>query len=136
MSTESRTALTNILARDVMRRPLTCEATATLPYIAQVLSEHRIHCVLVDGTTKDRQGTVRDWGVVSDLDVVRGALAGGDVTASQIAGTDMPIVDANDDLETVAGALSQHDCSHVVVVDDERPVGVISTLDLAGVLSA
>ncbi len=43
-------------------------------------------------------------------------------------------VDPSMPLRDVASALVAHECSHAVVVEDERPVGIISTFDLARVL--
>lgn len=64
-------------------------------------------------------------------DVLGSTLAGGqDTTAGEIAATEALTVDATDDLATVCGLLADHACTHVIVVERDRPVGVVSTLDL------
>jgi CBS domain-containing protein len=138
MPTSSTQQLDGITARTVMRSPVAAVDPATgLADVAALMSTLHIHCVIVDGVARDARGEHLVWGVISDLDLVRGALAGeGRGTAEQLAVTEPLCVDADDDLETVASILVAHACSHVMVVEDERPVGVISTLDLAGVLGS
>lgn len=128
--------LTSLLAREVMHAPVTAvDPSASLVDVATVLADRRIHCVVVEGVhTKD--GAERlVWGVVSDRDLVRGALdLSADPTAGDLAATEALCVDADDDLGTVCRLLVEHECSHVVVVERGRPAGVISTLDIASAL--
>jgi CBS domain-containing protein len=84
-------------------------------------------------------GGSRLWGVVSDLDLVKAANAGeiGDRTAGGTAITPVVMVERDDTLAHAAQLMSEHEITHLVVVDPrtERPVGVLSTLDLAGALT-
>jgi len=125
--------LSRILARDAMHSPVVaCDAGTDLGDVAALMAEHRIHCVIVDGIRRDRGGEHLVWAVVSDLDLVRAAIAGDSLTtAGHIAATPALCVQPQDDLVVVATMLADNDCSHAVVVDGERPVGVISTLDIA-----
>lgn len=125
-----------LTAADVMHAPIAAVDPSTpIADVALLMSRLRIHCVIVDGVTRDGAGEHLVWGVVSDLDLVRGALVPDDeLTAGRLAGTHALCVDATDDLESVAALLVDHEASHAVVVQDERPVGVLSTLDVAGVL--
>ena len=72
------------------------------------------------------------WGVVSDLDLVKAASAGviDDRTAGGTAVTPIVIVEEHDTLVHAAQLLSEHEITHLVVVDPktERPVGIVSTL--------
>lgn len=136
MSATSMPHLRSILARDAMHAPiLAVDPSASVADVASVMGNHRVHCVVVDGVRRTPEGEQLVWGVVSDLDLMKAAIAGDpDATAGTIAGTEAVVVDTTDDLERVCAALVAHDCSHVVVVDDGRPAGVISTLDIASVL--
>lgn len=125
--------LSQIIARDAMHTPvISCEPDTDLGEVAELMAKHRIHCVVVDGIRHARDGDHLVWGVVSDLDLVRAAIsAGHDTTAGSIAATPAICVDPDDDLVVVAAMIADNDCTHAVVVEDERPVGVISTLDIA-----
>lgn len=136
MSATSVPALRGFTARGVMHGPVAAvDPSAELAELAAVMSSKRIHCVVVDGITRDARGEHLVWGVVSDLDLVRAALDDTPgMTAGRIAATEAICVDADADLESVAALLVANEASHVLVVEDERPVGVVSTFDVAGVL--
>jgi CBS domain-containing protein len=115
---------------DVMREGIyTCPASATLREVARTLADRRIHCVVVSGSPE------RDvWGVVSDLDLVRGA--GGDLdgtTAGEVAATEVVTVAPSATLEEAAQLMAEHEVTHLIVAHTQtrRPMAVISTLDLA-----
>lgn len=94
----------------------------------------QVHCVLVDVITADASGELV-CGVICDFDVLRGAIA--DVPpecAGAIATTDTPCVGIADDLKSACAVLVTAQRSYAVVVDAGRPVGVISTLDIARAL--
>ena len=74
------------------------------------------------------------WGVVSDLDLVRAALVGDEGrTAGDLTVTEPVAVEPSASLSVAARLMDEHRTTHLVVVDRERPVGVISSLDVAGV---
>ncbi|MBJ7328582.1 MAG: CBS domain-containing protein [Solirubrobacteraceae bacterium] len=129
--------LPNVIARDAMRSPIiSCTPDAPLAEVAALMATNRVHCVITEGLTLDRRGERLTWGVVSDLDLVRGAAANDPhATAGTIAATLALTVDADETLASVAAALAAYDCSHVIVVEGDQPVGLISTLDLASVLA-
>jgi CBS domain-containing protein len=103
------------------------------------MAGHRVHCVVVeDGSPPERDGAAL-WGVVSDLDLVAAAfvrdLEG--QTAGGSAVTAVVIVGADETVERATQLMTEHATAHLVVVDSERarPVGVVSTLDVAAALS-
>jgi CBS domain-containing protein len=119
---------------EVMREGVVgCSPDTPLVEVARLMSEHRIHCVVVGGLTEDRHGTRLVWGVVSDLDLARALAGDPEVTAGQVAATEPLTASPGDTLEGVARAMGDHEVSHLVVVDakDAEPIGVVSTLDLA-----
>jgi nucleotide-binding universal stress UspA family protein/CBS domain-containing protein len=110
-----------------------CRADADVPTVARAMADNRVHCVVVRGTEPD------GWSIVSDLDLmsaVRPELAG--ATAGQLAASDALIVDPADTLEHAAQLMAEHETSHAVVVDPvtRRPIGILSTLDVARFLAA
>ncbi len=132
------TSLSSIPARDAMHGAiLTCDPSTPATAVAALMSRHKIHCLVVEGIVGDDHGEHLVWGVISDLDLVRAVvLTDGAPAAWTFASTEAVTVDASDDLATVASVLVERACSHVVVVDDENPIGVISTLDIAKAVTA
>jgi CBS domain-containing protein len=114
-------------------RLIDCPADADVRTVARKMAEHSVHCVIVRGTDPD------GWSIVSDLDLMaalRPELSG--ATAGQLAATDSLVVDAADSLEHAAQLMSEHQTTHAVVVDPvtSRPIGILSTLDIARFLAA
>jgi CBS domain-containing protein len=115
---------------DVMREGIhTCPGSATLREVARTMAERRIHCVVVRGGRDDEV-----WGVVSDLDLARGI--GGDlerITAGEAAATEVLTVPPSVTIEEAARLMVEHEVAHLIVALEEsgRPIGVISTLDIA-----
>jgi CBS domain-containing protein len=109
---------------------LTCPLETPLRDVARLMAERRVHCVV---TRNDGDG--RLWGVVSDRDLVAAAAAGelDERTAGEMAATPALTVAPRETLERAAQLLTEHAVGHLVVVEprDGRPVGVLSTLDVA-----
>ena len=109
---------------------IACAPTASLADVAAALVERRAHTVMVA-----RDG---GWAFVTDMDVVAGALRGEPVpTAGQMASMGLAVVRVDATLELAASMVAESRAGHVVAVDGEGfPVGVVSTLDLVGVIAA
>ena len=110
-----------------------CPADADVRSVARLMAEHNVHCVVVRGPEPNR------WGIVSDLDLMaalRPELTG--ATAGQLAATDSLVVDPTDSLEHAAQLMVEHQATHAVVVDPVtgRPIGIVSTLDVARFLAS
>jgi len=119
------------IVADVMHPGIiACPATASLADVAAVLVERRAHTVMVA-----REG---GWAFVSDMDVVAGALRGESApTAGEMASSGLAVVRVDATLELAASMVAESRAAHVVAVDGEGfPVGVVSTLDLVGVIAA
>lgn len=111
---------------------------ATVQELARMLAGHHVHCVAVIGLSRGGGlGESLSWGIVTDVDVVAGALADDTRTAAQIARH--PIVDVEPAMPLVAAAklMVEKGVSHVLVVDPttQHAVGVLSTLDIAGLIA-
>jgi CBS domain-containing protein len=117
---------------------LACDPGASLTEVARMMASYHVHCVAVLGIAAEG-GDRFVWGVVSDLDLVRAAQAGAgaEPSAGEIAATEPLIVRADEPLATAAQQMAEHDVHHLVVVGgkDPRPVGIVSSLDVAGVLA-
>jgi CBS domain-containing protein len=115
---------------------LSCEPDATVTEVAKMMATHHVHCVAVVGISHE-QPECFVWGIVSDLDLVRAGIDGAARTARTLASQPVVVVEPEMPLRDAAGEMLKHGVSHVVVADPvaQRPVGVLSTLDIAGVLA-
>jgi CBS domain-containing protein len=116
---------------------LSCEPDATLGEAAQMMATNHVHCLAVIGISHEDPECAM-WGIVSDLDLVRAGVRGDDEpTARALAIEPVVSVEPGMPLREAAELMLTHGTSHVVVVEpvDERPVGILSTLDIAGVLA-
>ena len=122
-----------VMSRGLVR----CPRDAPLRAVAALMTDARVHCVVVIDDPSDRRSL---WGVVSDLDLIAAATvrsldqqeAGGSAMKPAVT------IGPHEPLASAAGLMTKHGVSHLVVVDPvrERPLGVISTLDVAGALAA
>jgi len=117
---------------------LACDPDAPVTEVARMMATHHVHCIVVMGISPDDERESLVWGIISDLELVRaGIRSGGEQTAREIAQKPVGMVDATTPLRQVAELMATHGASHVVVANREtgRPAGMISTLDIAGVLA-
>ena len=120
---------------DVMTEGLiSCAPSTPLRSVARLMSSHRVHSVFVFDYGQEDDENTELWGIVSDLDLVAAAWADVDeLTAGESAVTPLVYVSKHDDLRRAAQLMAESGVSHLAVVDPttDRPVGVISTLDIA-----
>ena len=108
---------------------VTCPPSAALREVAELLSEHGVHCAVVAEPPDGDAGTL--WGIVSDVDLMRGICSPIALTAGNLAALDIVTVTPQDDLQEAARLMAEHDVAHLIVTVDGRPAGVLSTLDVA-----
>ena len=111
---------------------ISCRANASVGAVARVLAGHRIHAVVLE----DGEG---GWKVVTDLDLA-GAIADrelADTSAAAISKTTPVFVDPDETLERAVEILAERGAHQLVVLgrSSHRPVGVVSTLDIANVFA-
>jgi len=101
-----------------------------------MMATYRIHVVVVSALGADHEESTA-WGIVSDLDLARFANNMAGQTAGSVASTELVRVAADESLERAAQLMAEHETSHLIVIQPQsgHPVGVLSTLDLAGVLA-
>jgi CBS domain-containing protein len=118
---------------------LACTRDMPLEVVARMMSAHRVHAVVVVGAP-DRDDELSPlWGVISDLDLIT-AVAKGKHTRKTVVDAARPTtvsVGPDDSLRQAAELMTRERTAHLVVVDPRlgSPVGVLSALDLAAVLS-
>ncbi len=114
---------------------LTCPVETPLRNVAHMMARYRVHCVVVFDAREETDSEGALWGVVSDLDLAA-ALALDEIedrTAGGAAATPVVMVGPDETLARAAQLMTENSTAHLVVVEPEsgRPVGVLSTLDLA-----
>ena len=116
---------------------LSCEPDATVTEVAQLMATHHVHCVAVVGISHEKPECFV-WGIISDLDLLAAGIQGErEATARDLARQPVITVSPGVPLREAGQAMLTHHVSHLVVTDAEagRPVGILSTLDVAGVLA-
>jgi CBS domain-containing protein len=119
---------------DAMRPGVfTCEPGTSLVTVARRMATEHVHAIVVLETgDSDR----RPWAVVTDRDVLRSAPDIAERTAGEVATGQVLLANPDERLPDVAARMVEQGTSHAVVVESGtgRPVGVLSTLDVAGIL--
>ena len=116
---------------------LSCEREATLSEVARMMSTHHVHCIVVGGAAEGEASPSPVWGMISDLDLLRAGLRpDAPDTVGELAQRSVTTVSTTAALREAAELMLSDGTSHVVAVNPEtgRPVGILSTLDIAGVL--
>jgi CBS domain-containing protein len=119
---------------DVMRAGLiTCQPQTRLRGVAQAMAANHVHALVVmDPGAEDPPGS---WRVVYDVDVLKLAASGEDARAIDAAREPVPV--PMDATATEAAELMHANATrHLIVLDEDgRPAGVVSSLDLAATLA-
>ena len=114
-----------------------CAPDDSLRSVAALMSDERVHCVVVIDDPSDKHSL---WGIVSDVDLIAAATVRS-LDEQRAMGTAIKpavTIGPHASLAHAARQMTKHGVSHLVVVDPvrDRPLGVISTLDLARALAA
>lgn len=108
---------------------ISCAPETSLRTVARMMATYRVHAVVVFDDA--------DWRIVSDLDLVASASASDDRTAGSVSATPLVTVTPDETLERAAQLMAEHECAHLIVreLGADRPLGVLSTLDVARALA-
>ncbi len=137
MSPTTAPRLDHVRVSEAMRPGIvSCPPDTPLRTMAHLMATHHIHALVVPEVEGDG---VAGWAIASDLDVVAAA-ATGDVerlTAGDVAGHEALTVSDDEQLDRAMQRMGEHEANHLVVVGaaSGRPTGILSTLDVAAVLS-
>ena len=128
-------ASARILVRDAMHQGVvTCPRDAPLSHVADLMAGRRVHCVVVSDDPDDADSL---WGIVSDLDLAAAASVRDldEQTAGGTAASPALAIAPDETVQRAAQLMTEHGTAHLVVIDARRrPVGIISTLDVAACL--
>lgn len=111
---------------------ITCPPDTSMRDIARTMVTNHIHAVVVRGVAGGG-----GWGVVSDRDLLAIALGAEEADAGACASEVLVTVERDEPLEAACELMRAHGVSHVMVVDprQNQPLGVVSTLDVAGIVA-
>jgi CBS domain-containing protein len=127
---------THATVADAMRHGvIACPPGMPLRAVARMMATNHVHSVVVIDRPGDTRG--RAWGIVTDLDVTGSAAAIDDLMAGEVAVAAVPTVHPDAPLADAARVMTEQGVAHLVVVmpSTDQPIGVISTLDIAGNLA-
>ena len=132
------TAAANIRVGEVMHRGVLVRGRETpLTEIARLMAAYHVHAIVIADDPDDAAAL---WGIVSDLDLVAAASVRDldEQVAGATAASPALMVAPDETLHRAAQLLTEHATTHLVVVDPRRsrPIGVLSTLDVARALAA
>ncbi len=128
------------LVRDLMHPGvLTCRPDLSLGQVAKLLAEHHVHSLFV---FNDEQ---LPMGVITDYDLMAGEWLSGDpeslaimrsMTAGELMSSPVETVDVSVTVSDAAVRMREDDIRRLLVVEDGKPVGVISVSDFIANISA
>lgn len=125
---------------DVMSRGvISCPPETPLRIVARMMATFGVHAIFVFEHTDEDDEAQRLWAVVSDLDLVAATRLDLDaLTAGETAITPLVSVPADSSIGEAGSLMAQHGVAHLAVTDPDsrRPIGVISTLDIARAVAA
>ena len=112
---------------------ISCGRETPLSDVAQLMAQNRVHAsVGLEGEDDDLGGVVSH----PDLAAAAGVRELREQSAGASAATPALMVSPRESLRRAAQMMTEHATAHLVVVDPDsgRPVGVLSTLDVARAL--
>jgi CBS domain-containing protein len=130
-------SLTNATVADAMHPGvITCDPDAAVADVARMMATHHVHCIAVMGVSR-QHGESLSWGIISDLDLVRAGIDSSERLAATMAGGVPVSVEPGTPLREAAQMMLAHLTPHLLVIEPrtQRPVGILSTLDIAGILA-
>jgi CBS domain-containing protein len=108
-----------------------CPPDASLRTAAAIMATNHVHAVLVTA------GGEAPVAVVSERRLVEAAGPDADKVTVAALAEDPETIFADDPLRQATAAMTEHGVNHLVVVDaGGRPLGMLSALDVAGVLAS
>jgi CBS domain-containing protein len=118
---------------------ISCPPETPLRVVARMMATFGVHAIFVFEHADEDDEASRLWGLVSDLDLVAATQVDLDtVTAGRTAVTPLVSIPADRPIAEAGGLMAAHGIAHLAVIDPDygRPIGVISTLDIARAVAA
>ena len=130
----------NEKVKDLMHKGLiTCSPATLLGHVAKLLDVHNIHSLIVAETND------RPLGIISDFDLLAGEWLSVDdeslstmrhLTARDLMTTPIETVEADTRVSEAAETMGKKDIHRMLVIDADKPVGVLSVTDLVAGIAA
>lgn len=130
----------SVLVRDLMHPGVfTCSSNTPLGKVARILNEKHIHALFVTGRKDEIIG------VITDFDLLAGEWLSGDpeslktmrsMTAGELMTTPVATISAGSPANEAAHRMQQEVIRRLLVLDGEKPVGVISVTNLLADLAS
>jgi len=121
------------------RGVISCPPETPLRVVARMMVTLGVHAIFVFEHTDEDDEAPQLWAVVSDLDLVAATRLDLDsLTAGATAVTPLVTVAADRSVAEAGSLMAQYGIAHLAVTDPDsrRPIGVISTLDIARAVAA
>ena len=118
---------------------ISCPPETPLRVVARMMATYGVHAIFVFEYADEADESPRLWAVVSDLDLVAATRLDLDtLTAGATAVTPLVSVAADSSIGEAGSLMAQYGIAHLAVTDPDtgRPIGVISTLDIARAIAA
>jgi CBS domain-containing protein len=113
---------------------ISCPPETPLRVVARMMATFGVHAVFVFEYGEESNEEPHLWAVVSDLDLVAATQLDLDtLTAGATAVTPLVTVAADSSIAEAGSLMAQYGIAHLAVTEpgSRRPIGVISTLDIA-----
>jgi CBS domain-containing protein len=125
---------------DAMSRGvISCPPETPLRVVARMMATYGVHAIFVFEHTDEDDEAPQLWAVVSDLDLVAATQLDLDtLTAGATAVTPLVSIEIDHSIKEAGSLMSQYGVAHLAVTGpgSRRPIGVISTLDIARAVAA
>ena len=118
---------------------ISCSPETPLRVVARMMATYGVHAIFVFEHTDEDDEAPQLWAVVSDLDLVAATqLDLDELTAGVTAVTPLVSVPADSSIAEAGSLMAQYGIAHLAVTEpgSRRPIGVISTLDIARAVAA
>ncbi|HEY1563882.1 MAG TPA: CBS domain-containing protein [Gaiellaceae bacterium] len=118
---------------------ISCPVETPLRVVARMMATYGVHAIFVFERLDEDDEARRLWAVVSDLDLVAATQLDLDtLTAGETAVTPLVSVAADSSIAEAGSLMAQYGIAHLAVTEAGscRPIGVISTLDIARAVAA
>jgi signal-transduction protein with cAMP-binding, CBS, and nucleotidyltransferase domain len=118
---------------------ISCPPETPLRVVARMMTTFGVHAIFVFEHVDEDDEARQLWAVVSDLDLVAATrLDLDELTAGSAAVSPLVTVAADSSIAAAGSLMSQYGTAHLAVTDpaSRRPIGVISTLDIARAIAA
>lgn len=121
------------------RGVISCPPETSLRVVARMMASFGVHAIFVFERSEAAEDEPQLWAVVSDLDLVAAAQLDLDtLTAGASAVTPLVSVPADTAIAEAGSLMARYGIAHLAVTEpgSSRPIGVISTLDIARAIAA